>query len=74
VVVLVPRRFTRSQLLLDGHRATPLLGLFPRPRKKRKKGSVTESASQPGGTEIAPPTLFQFYSRLGQCWTLIQPC
>ncbi|KAM0919316.1 hypothetical protein ACQ4PT_008244 [Festuca glaucescens] len=65
VVVPGPRRFTRSQLLLDGHRATPLPGLCPRPRKKSKKGSVTESTSQPGGTETASLTPLPVLQQIG---------
>ncbi|KAM0863278.1 hypothetical protein ACQ4PT_044697 [Festuca glaucescens] len=65
VVVPGPRRFTRSQLLLDGHRATPLPGLCPRPRKKSKKGSVTESTSQPGGTETASSTPLPVLQQIG---------
>jgi hypothetical protein len=35
-----PRRFTRSQLVLDGQRASKTSGLEARPRKRSKKQSV----------------------------------
>ncbi|KAM0930056.1 hypothetical protein ACQ4PT_001142 [Festuca glaucescens] len=56
VVITGPRRFTRSQLLLDGHRAPPVPGLSPRPRKKSKKGSVHVPLSQTGVADVTPPT------------------
>ncbi|KAM0852655.1 hypothetical protein ACQ4PT_051620 [Festuca glaucescens] len=65
VVVPGPRRFTRSQLLLDGHRATPLPGLSPRPRKKSKKGPVAEPARQPDVNEPAPPTPLPVLQKIG---------
>ncbi|KAM0845638.1 hypothetical protein ACQ4PT_056230 [Festuca glaucescens] len=40
VVLPGPRRFTRSQLVLDGHRAPKTPGLEARPRKRSKKHSV----------------------------------
>ena len=65
VVVPDPRRFTRSQLLLDGHRATPLPGLSPRPRKKSKKGPVAEPARQPDVKEPTPPTPLPVLQKIG---------
>jgi hypothetical protein len=40
-----PRRFTRSQLVLDGHRAPVTPGLQPRPRKRSKKSAVAQGSS-----------------------------
>jgi hypothetical protein len=65
VVVPGPRRFTRSQLVLDGHRATPLPGLCPRPRKKSKKSTVTESTCQSEGDEPAPSTPLPVLQQIG---------
>jgi hypothetical protein len=65
VVVPGPRRFTRSQLLLDGHRATPLPGLFPRPRKKSKKRLVAESTGRSEGDEPAPSTPLPVLQQIG---------
>ncbi|KAK1618067.1 hypothetical protein QYE76_023584 [Lolium multiflorum] len=45
-----PRRFTRSQLVLDGHRAPVTPGLQTRPRKRSKKSEV------PQGSSVAPAT------------------
>jgi hypothetical protein len=65
VVVPGPRRFTRSQLLLDGHRATPLPGLCPRPRKKSKKRLVAESTGRSEGDEPAPSTPLPVLQQIG---------
>jgi hypothetical protein len=40
-----PRRFTRSQLVLDGHRAPVTPGLQTRPRKRSKKSAVAQGSS-----------------------------
>jgi hypothetical protein len=40
-----PRRFTRSQLVLDGHRAPVTPGLQPRPRKRSKKSAIVQGSS-----------------------------
>ncbi|KAM0831402.1 hypothetical protein ACQ4PT_065568 [Festuca glaucescens] len=65
VVITGPRRFTRSQLLLDGHRAPPVPGLSPRPRKKSKKGSVHVPLSQTGVANVTLPTPLPVLQKIG---------